>query len=70
MTQQFEHCRLIGADIIYLGRDKAFENKRDKAWNEFRAWDLLEKEGWELVSVVANADGQHAAYFKRPMEAA
>ncbi|MBN1581906.1 MAG: hypothetical protein JXA89_14470 [Anaerolineae bacterium] len=69
MPQHVEHCRLIGAEITYLGRDKVFENKRDKPWNEFRAWDLLEKEGWELVSVVANADGQHVAYFKRSLEA-
>ena len=69
MAHQFEHCRLIGTQITYLGRDQVFENKHDRTWNEFRAWDLLEKEGWELVSVVADADGRHVAYFKRPLQA-
>ncbi len=65
MAQRFEYCRLEGSQIVYLGRDGAFEKKRDKVWNEFRAWDFLEKEGWELVSVVGAA-GDHVAYFKRP----
>jgi len=67
MAHRFEHCRLIGARITYLGRAGIFEDKRDQTWNEFSAWDHLEKEGWELVSVVANKDGQHVAYFKRPV---
>jgi len=67
MAQRFEHCRLIGARITYLGRDGIFEDKRDKAGNEFTAWDYLEKGGWELVSVVTERDGQHVVYFKRPV---
>jgi hypothetical protein len=66
MTQRFEHCRLIGGRITYLGRDGLFEDKIDRKGNEFRAWDYLEKRGWELVSVVSDAEGQHVAYFKRP----
>lgn len=66
MAQRFEHCRLAGVQITYLGRDGVLENRRDKAWNEFRAWDYLEKEGWELVSVITNPEGRPVAYFKRP----
>lgn len=66
MAQRYEHCRLIGSQIAYLGRDGLFESRKDRSWNEFRAWDLLEKEGWELVSVVVNEDGHEVAYFKRP----
>jgi len=68
MVQRFEHCRLIGTRITYLGRDGVFEDKTDATATEFRAWDYLEKLGWELVSVVADQDGQHVAYFKRPFE--
>jgi hypothetical protein len=66
MPQQFEHCRLIGSRITYLGRAGIFEDKVDKTRGEFSAWDHLEKEGWELVTVVTDKDGQQVAYFKRP----
>jgi hypothetical protein len=68
MAQRFEHCQLIGTRITYLGRDGLFEDKRDKAGNKFRAWDYLEKKGWELVSVVTGRDGRPVAYFKRPVK--
>ncbi len=67
MAQRFEHCKLVGTRIIYLGRDGVFEDKYDRTGGEFRAWDRLEKEGWELVAVVTDANGQHVAYFKRPV---
>ena len=66
MAQHFEHCRLTGARIVYLGRAGLFEDKDDKAGNEFQAWDHLEKEGWELVAVVNDDKGQPVAYFRRP----
>jgi hypothetical protein len=66
MAQRFEHCRLAGGKITYLGRTGVFEDKGDSVRNEAGAWDHLEKDGWELVSVVVDKDGQHAAYFKRP----
>lgn len=69
MSQRFEHCQLSGSRIIYLGRAGAFEDKRDRAANEFRAWDYLEKEGWELITVVVDPGGRHIAYFKRPVAA-
>ena len=66
MAQRFEHCRLANNQIVYLGRAGMLEDKKDSAGNEFKAWDQLEKDGWELVSVVANKEG-HIAYFKRPV---
>lgn len=68
MTERFEHCRLVGTRITYLGRSGVLEDKRDSTLNEFSAWNYLEKGGWELVSVVADADGQHVAYFRRPVQ--
>lgn len=67
MAQRFEHCRLVGTKIEYLGRAGMFEDKGDSAGNEHKAWDQLEKDGWELVSVVPDKSGGHAAYFKRPV---
>ncbi len=67
MPQKFEHCKLVGTKIIYLGRTGLFEDKGDKTGNESQAWDYLEKEGWELVSVVTDKDGKQIAYFKRPV---
>ncbi len=66
MTQRFEHCRLVGNRIVYLGRDGMFEDRVDRSMSEFTAWDFLEKEGWELVAVVPSKEGQPIAYFKRP----
>ncbi len=66
MSQRFEHCRLVGTKIVYLGRSGLFEDKDERAGDEFKAWDYLEKEGWELVTVAADKNGQPVAYFKRP----
>lgn len=66
MAQRFEHCRLLNNKITYLGRAGMFEDKGDTAGSEFKAWDHLEKDGWELVAVIVDKDGQ-AAYFKRPV---
>ncbi len=67
MAQRFEHCRLVGTKITYLGRAGMFEDKGDQAGNEFKAWDHLEKDGWELVGVVVDKNGEHVTYFKRPV---
>jgi hypothetical protein len=67
MSQRFEHCRLIGNKIAYLGRDLIFEDRKDRTWTESSAWDHLEKEGWELVAVVTDKNDQQVAYFKRPV---
>ena len=68
MTQRFEHCQLIGSKIVYLGRDGIFEAKRNQSWSQFSAWDFLEKEGWELVSVVSDKNGEQISYFKKPFQ--
>jgi hypothetical protein len=66
MTQRFEHCRLTGTQVQYLGRTGLFEDKSDSSGSEAKAWDWLEKQGWELVTVVSDKDGNPVAYFKRP----
>jgi len=66
MAQRFEHCKLTGTRIEYLGRAGLFEDKKDSTGCEARAWDHLEKQGWELVAVVPAARGEMVAYFKRP----
>jgi hypothetical protein len=68
MAPRFEHCRLEGNKIYYMGRRGLFEDKRDSPISEHAAWDHLEEDGWELVSVVINQDNQPVAYFKRPFE--
>jgi len=68
MAQRFEHCRLIGTRIEYLGRAGLFEDKKDATGSEARAWDFLEKQGWELVTVVPGARSEPIAYFKRPIK--
>ena len=68
MAQRFEHCRVEGTRVTYLGRAGLFEDKRDQALSEFAVWDRLENQGWELVTVVVDRDGQHVAYLKRPVQ--
>jgi hypothetical protein len=65
MAQLFEHCKLVGTQIVYLGRVGVFEDKGDRSANEAAAWDKLEKDGWELVTVVTDSDGRLVPYFKR-----
>ncbi len=69
MNQRFEHCKLHGSRITYLGRDGLFEDRFDKTGNEYAAWDFLEKEGWELVAANADKNGKSTFYFKRPYKA-
>ncbi len=69
MAQLFEHCKLVGTQIVYLGRVGVFEDKGDRSANEAAAWDKLEKDGWELVTVVTDAEGKLVPFFKRAMGA-
>ena len=66
MAQQFEHCKLEGTRIRYLGSGGVFEINRAQSTDSFWAWHYLEKEGWELVSVLIEG-GEQVAYFKRPV---
>ena len=67
MAQRFEHCRIVGDRIEYLGRTGLFEDKSDRTGGEFKGWDWLEQQGWELVTVVVAKGDQHVPYFKRPV---
>lgn len=67
MAQRYEHCRLVGTRIEYLGRAGLLEDKKDNSGSEAKAWDHLEKDGWELVAVVSGDRRQPVAYFKRPV---
>ncbi len=69
MAQLFEHCKLVGTQIVYLGRVGVFEDKGDRSASEAHAWDKLEKDGWELVTVVTDSDGKLVPFFKRAMGA-
>ncbi len=69
MNQRFEHCKLHGSRITYLGRDGLFEDRIDHAGSDFAAWDFLEKEGWELVAATTDKTGEASFYFKRPYKA-
>ena len=65
---KWEHCVLVGNRVSYLGADRLFENKKDAYASERAAWDVLEKEGWELVAVATNKAGEPMHYLKRRLE--
>jgi hypothetical protein len=65
---KWEHCCLIGRKVSYLGADRLFEDKRDAFGSDRAAWDVLEKNGWELVAVAPNKAGELAHFFKRRLE--
>ena len=67
--QKWQHCRLQGNRVSFLGAARIFENKADSHLWERTAWSKLEDEGWELVSVVTDPDGEFVFYFKRPAPA-
>ena len=65
--QKWQHCQLHGNRVRFLGAARLFENKADAHLGERTAWSKLEDEGWELVSVVMDAEGEPVFYFKRPV---
>jgi hypothetical protein len=65
---KFEHCRLVGNRIKYLGRTGLLDDKKDTPLSEKRAWNRMERDGWELVSAVTNQEGEIEFYFKRLSE--
>lgn len=67
--QKWQHCKLEGNRVRYLGAAGLFENKGDAHMGERKAWSRLEDEGWEMVSVITNPDGEPVFYFKRPAPA-
>jgi hypothetical protein len=64
--QRWQHCRLKGNRVHFLGASGIFDNKADAHLTERGAWSKLEEEGWELVSAVADPEGEFIFFFKRP----
>ena len=64
--QKWQHCTLIGNKVRFLGAASVFENKSDAYMTERSAWSKLEDEGWLLVSVVVDGDGNLVHYLRRP----
>lgn len=64
--QNWEHCKLEGSKISYLGAAGVFDNKADSRISHRTAWSKLENEGWELVSIVPGKDEEFVFFFKRP----
>jgi len=63
--QRWQHCKLEGNKVSFLGAAGVFENKGDAHLGHRAAWSKLEDEGWELVSVVNDPEGEPVFYFKR-----
>ena len=68
LRSKWEHCLMVKNRVSFLGADRLFENKKDGYASERAAWDELEKEGWELVAVTTNKNGEPMHYFKRRVE--
>jgi hypothetical protein len=64
--QKWQHCKLEGNRVSFLGASGVFNNKADAYIGERSAWHKLEEEGWQLVSAVPGEDGETVFYFKRP----
>ena len=63
--QRWEHCELVGKTVTVLGKGvlaKEFKIRERGAWHE------LGDRGWQLVSVVADPEGEFHYFFKRPAE--
>jgi hypothetical protein len=63
--QKWQHCKLEGSRVSYLGAAGVFNNKADSHLGERSAWKKLEEDGWQLVSVITDQDGEPVCYFKR-----
>ena len=67
--RKWQHCKLEGSRARFLGAAGVFENKADSHLGKRAAWNKLEDDGWELVSVVTNPEGEFVFFFKRPAPA-
>jgi hypothetical protein len=67
--QRWQHCKLEGNHVSFLGAAGVFENKGDSHIGHRAAWSKLEDEGWELVSVVTDSEVEPVFYLKRPAPA-
>ncbi|MBN2007472.1 MAG: hypothetical protein JXA21_29270 [Anaerolineae bacterium] len=64
---KWQHCRLQKNRVNFLGAAGVFENKKDLYVSEQAAFSHLEDEGWELVTVLTDPDGDYVYFFKRPL---
>lgn len=64
--QNWQHCKLVGNKVCFLSAANVFDNKSDAHITERVAWSKLEDDGWELVSVIMNEDGEREFFLKRP----
>jgi hypothetical protein len=66
--QRWQHCKLVGKRVRFVGASGLFEDKSDSHLGERSAWSRLEHDGWELVAAVPDPqeDGELAFFFKRP----
>ncbi|HNT75219.1 MAG TPA: hypothetical protein PKH77_09390 [Anaerolineae bacterium] len=64
---KWQHCKLQKSRVTFLGASGVFENKRDVYVREPSAFSNLEDEGWELVTVLPDPDGDFVYFFKRPV---
>ena len=63
--QKWEYAEMVGKKITSLGKALF---KEDRNLTEHGAWSQLGNDGWELVNVVADPDGEFHYFFKRPVE--
>ena len=63
--QKWQHCKLVGNRVSFLGAAGVFNNKSDSHLGERSAWKKLEEDGWQLVSAVPGEEGATIFYFKR-----
>ncbi len=62
--QKWEHCELVGKTATVLGKTLF---RKDYNLTERGAWSDLGDDGWELVGVVADEQGEFHYFFKRPV---
>ncbi len=65
--EKWQHCKLDGNRVVFLGARGVFENKADAYSTQRGAWGVLEDAGWQLVAVVPDAKGELVYFFKRPI---
>lgn len=66
--QKWQHCKLQGSRVEFLGAAGVFENRADAHLNPQAAFSRLEDDGWKLVSVLPDpqTEGEFIYFFRRP----
>ena len=65
--QKWQHCKLQGNRVEYLGAAGVFDNKRYSHLTARAAFSKLENDGWQLVNVQPDPqkEGEWIYFFKR-----